>query len=454
MAWLLAIFLIPFIGIVLFLLIGNVKLPKKWRVRQTEVNRLITERSEGVDLAPDRSTWPTWFATIVEQNRRLGALPALGGNTATLIGDYQASIDAMTADVDTAERFVHVEFFIVSLDDTTRGFFAAMERAVQRGVVVRVLLDHISTGRSATHKATYAELDRIGAKWSFMLPGAAVQGQVPATRPAQPPQDRGRRRPCRLHRLAEPDRPQLQLEEQHQARAAVAGARGAHHRADRHGAERRVPLGLVRRDRRVSSPTTRTCRATVVPFDTSPDALDCQIVPSGPAFDGENNLRLFLSLVNSAQQRVIITSPYFVPDEAMMYAITSARLRGLEVQLFVSEIGDQGSVWHAQRSYYGALLRAGVQIWLYPGPYILHAKHLSIDDDVAVIGSSNMDIRSFNLNFEVCMLVRGPSFVADMRKVEEGYRTVGRRLTLEEWEQEPATATFLDGIARLTSALQ
>jgi cardiolipin synthase A/B len=177
-------------------------------------------------------------------------------------------------------------------------------------------------------------------------------------------------------------------------------------------------------------------------------------VPSGPAFDGENNLRLFLSLVNSAQERVIITSPYFVPDEAMMYAITSARLRGLEVQLFVSEIGDQGSVWHAQRSYYGALLRAGVQIWLYPGPYILHAKHLSIDDDVAVIGSSNMDIRSFNLNFEVCMLVRGPSFVADMRRVEEGYRTVGRQLTLEEWEQEPATATFLDGIARLTSALQ
>ncbi len=72
---------------------------------------------------------------------------------------------------------MHVEFFIVSLDDTTRGFFAAMERAVQRGVVVRVLLDHISTGRSATHKATYAELDRIGAKWSFMLPVQPFKGK-------------------------------------------------------------------------------------------------------------------------------------------------------------------------------------------------------------------------------------------------------------------------------------
>jgi cardiolipin synthase len=158
--------------------------------------------------------------------------------------------------------------------------------------------------------------------------------------------------------------------------------------------------------------------------------------------------------VNSAQERVIITSPYFVPDEAMVYAITSAKLRGLDVQLFVSEVGDQGGVWHAQRSYYRALLEAGVRIWLYPGPYILHAKHLSIDDEVAVIGSSNMDIRSFALNFEVTLLVRGASFVADMREVEAKYRDLGRELTLEEWEREPASATFLDGIARLTSALQ
>jgi len=138
----------------------------------------------------------------------------------------------------------------------------------------------------------------------------------------------------------------------------------------------------------------------------------------------------------------------------MLYAITSACYRGLDVQLFVSEIGDQGSVWHAQRSYYRDLLQAGVKIWLYPGPYILHSKHLSIDDDVAVIGSSNMDIRSFSLNAEVSLLIHGRSFVSQMRAVEQGYREAGRELTLEEWEKEPASATFLDGVARLTSALK
>jgi cardiolipin synthase len=177
------------------------------------------------------------------------------------------------------------------------------------------------------------------------------------------------------------------------------------------------------------------------------------VVPSGPGYDTENNLRLFLSLIYGATEKVILTSPYFVPDEAMVYAITSACQRGLEVQLFVSEIGDQFMVWHAQRSYYTALLEAGVRIFLYPAPFILHSKHFSIDDDVAVIGSSNMDIRSFSLNNEVSLMVRGESFVAGMREVEQGYRDAGRELTLEEWRREPAKATFLDGLMRLTSAL-
>jgi cardiolipin synthase len=186
---------------------------------------------------------------------------------------------------------------------------------------------------------------------------------------------------------------------------------------------------------------------------TAPDALLCQVVPSGPGYTTENNLRMFLSLIYGATEKVIITSPYFVPDEAMVYAITTACQRGLEVQLFVSEQADQWLVGHAQRSYYSDLLEAGVRIFMYPAPYILHAKHLSIDDDIAFIGSSNMDIRSFSLNAESSLLVRGRSFVDGMREVEQGYRDAGRELTLAEWRKEPLKATFFDGLARLTSAV-
>ena len=453
MAWLLAIFLIPFIGIILFLLIGNAKLPKKRRDKQAELNRMIAERSAELDLAGDRTDWPGWFSGLVRQNHNLGALPAVGGNSATLIGDYTTSIDAMAAEIDTATRFVIAEFYIVSFDATTKGFFAAMERAVQRGVSVRLLADYVASRRVAAHDETFAELDRIGVKWSYMLPVRPFKGEY--------------------------QRPDLRNHRKLLVVDGRVGFMGSQNLIDRsYNSPKNLKRGLQWQElmTRVSGPIVAATnavflsdwyletgellgdeanlRVTDVASDPSPDALVCQVVPSGPGYDGENNLRQFLTLVTSAQDRVIITSPYFVPDEAMMYAITSACERGLDVQLFVSEIGDQGSVWHAQRSYYKPLLQAGVQIWLYPAPFILHSKHLSIDDDVAVIGSSNMDIRSFALNSEVTLLVRGTSFVSGMRAIEQGYREAGRRLTLEEWEKEPASATFLDGVARLTSALQ
>jgi len=143
-----------------------------------------------------------------------------------------------------------------------------------------------------------------------------------------------------------------------------------------------------------------------------------------------------------------------VPDEGLLLAIQTACQRGVHVELFVSEEGDQAIVYHAQRSYYEALLRAGVKIWMYRAPYILHSKSMSIDDETAVIGSSNMDMRSFGLNLEISLLVRGGEFVAQLRDVEDTYRSLSRELTLDEWMQQPLRSTVLDNLARLTSALQ
>jgi cardiolipin synthase len=182
--------------------------------------------------------------------------------------------------------------------------------------------------------------------------------------------------------------------------------------------------------------------------------LEAQVVPSGPGFEGENNLRLFNALLYNATEQIIISSPYFVPDDSMLYAITTAAQRGLRVELFVSEIGDQFMVHHAQRSYYEALLRAGVIIWLYRAPTVLHAKHFTIDDEVAVVGSSNMDMRSFTLNLEISVMVHSRSFVEELRRVEQGYREHSRELSLEEWLRRPLLSIVLDNIMRLTAGLQ
>ena len=135
------------------------------------------------------------------------------------------------------------------------------------------------------------------------------------------------------------------------------------------------------------------------------------MVPSGPGFITENNLRLFNTLIYSAQHKISICSPYFVPDDSLLYAVTTAAQRGVDVELFVSEKGDQFLVHHAQQSYYEALLEAGVRIYLYKAPFVLHAKHFTIDDEVAVLGSSNMDMRSFSLNLEVSVMLLGADIV-------------------------------------------
>lgn len=448
MAWLLAIFLFPYFGILLFLLIGSIKLPKSRVQEQARIDARIRERVALAGLDVPHADEPKWFQTVLTQAENLTGIPALHGNAMTLNGDYNGSILQMAQEVDKAQRYVHVEFFIIGFDDTTRPFFTAMENAVKRGVKVRVLADHIATRKVPNSKEMTAELDRIGVEWSWMLPVQPFKGKY--------------------------QRPDLR---NHRKIVVVDGTvafTGSQNLIDRtYDSPKNIKRGLKWQElvTRVEGPAASALNVVFlsdwaietgeilsdeyVAAESMPAKGDllCQVVPSGPTYATENNLRLFLSLIYGATEKVILTSPYFVPDEAMVYAITSACERGVEVQLFVSEIGDQWLVWHAQRSYYSALLEAGVRIFLYPPPYILHSKHFSIDDDIAVIGSSNMDIRSFSLNAEVSVLVRGESFVAGMREVEQGYRDVGRELTLEEWRREPRSATFYDGIARLTSAL-
>ncbi|MGX6448135.1 cardiolipin synthase [Patulibacter sp. S7RM1-6] len=449
MAWLLAIFFVPYVGVIAFLLIGNPKLPKHRRRKQREVNRLILERTAGMDAVPDEDPGPPWLASIVRLNRHLGAMPIVTGNAAELIEDYDASLAAMTAAVENAREYVHCEFYIVASDETTAPFFAALEAAHERGVTVRVLFDHIGSLRSPGYRRTLRHLRRIGVAWRPMLPVQPLRGKY------QRPDLRNHRKLL----VVDGD-------------VAFLGSQNLIDRSYNKRANRRRGLRWQELMVRLEGPivggvnavfvtdwyaeTDQALEGEIARVDPSqaPHTLECQVVPSGPGFDEENNLKLFNALLYSAQRRISITSPYFVPDESLLAAVTTAAERGIDVELFVSEIGDQPLVFHAQRSYYDALLRSGVTIRLYPAPYILHAKHLTIDDDVAVIGSSNMDMRSFGLNLEATLLVSGPEFVARMREVEDRYRARSRELTLEEHRSRAWPGKVVDNLARLTSALQ
>mgnify|MGYP004517231841 CR=1 FL=1 len=452
MAWLLAIFFLPYLGIAAFLLIGSPKLPRARREKQRAINAMIMARTEGMDEVREDDPWPPWLASLVRLNRHAGSMPLVTGNSATVSTDYDKTLLQLAEEVDGAERFVHVEFYILNLDDSTRPLFDAMARALERGVVVRVLLDHVASLRTPGYRATLRALDAMGADWREMLPVQPLRGKF-------------QRPDLRNHRKI------LVVD----GEVAWTGSQNAVDRGyhkKRYGRRNLAWQDLMVRfegpvvaevnalfvtDWYSETDELLEAEADPVPIEASQRIgrrLDCQVVPSGPGFEGENNLKMFNALMYYAQQRVIITSPYFVPDDSLLYAVTTAAERGLRVELFVSEVADQWLVFHAQRSYYEALLRSGVRIFLYPAPYVLHAKHVTIDDDVAVVGSSNMDIRSFSLNLEVSVMVRGRSFVDDVRAVEDSYRAVSRELLLSDWLQRPWRSKLFDNVCRLTSALQ
>jgi cardiolipin synthase len=449
MAWLLAIYFIPFVGVFLFLLIGNPRLPRKRRRKQAAINEYIHDTSASLDFGTLRPDAPHWFTALVTLNRNLGAMPLAGDNEAKLISNYQESLDAMADAIRQARRYVHVEFYILQTDAATDNFFRALEEVAARGVPVRVLMDHWANRGKPYYRKTMKRLDAMGAHWQLMLPLQPLKGKY-------------QRPDLRNHRKL------LVVD----GEVAYMGSQNVTDSSYNLRANIRRGLHWVDLMVRVEGPVVASINAVFLSdwysetdeiltdeidlfsVQTGPGDLDCQIVPSGPGFDFQNNLKLFLGLLLAAREKIIIVSPYFVPDEALLLGITTACQKGVHVELFVSEEGDQAVVYHAQRSYYEALLRAGVKIWMYRRPYILHSKSLTIDDEVAVIGSSNMDMRSFGLNLEISMLVRGTEFVDAMREVEDTYRGLSRELTLEEWMKQPLRSTVLDNLARLTSALQ
>jgi cardiolipin synthase A/B len=447
-AWLLLIVVTPILGLVIFLLIGSPFVRGRRAKVQAEANKVISERSVEVPDIPAGFDVPVGVDSLLRLNRRLSSLPCVTGVSHGLLGDSDASLQAMADAVKEAETTVHVEFFITSWDDATNGFFVALTEAVKRGVRVRLLYDHVSSRRYPRFKETKSKLTAAGIEWHEMMPIKPFKGKW-------------RRPDLRNHRKL------LVVD----SKVAFMGSQNmidssyllpGNIKIGRHWKDLNIKITgeIVMELETVfamdwyTETGERLGAEIELVDDPDVDEVPMQLLPSGPGYLTIPNLRLFTGLVHRAQHKLSLTSPYFVPDDSLLEAITTAAYRGVAVELFVSEQADQFVVQHAQASYYDVLLEAGVRIYLYPKPTVLHAKHFTVDDMVGIIGSSNMDYRSFGLDYEITLMSTGKQFVADLQEVADGYRAVCRELTLEEWRQRPKGQRYVDNVMRLVSALQ
>lgn len=456
MAWLLIIFFFPLPGLLLFLLLGSFRLGGQRRSRQVAVNSELRRATAHLDLPDQVGAAPGYVAAASKLTRRLTGFPMLDGNTFEYLTDYQGTLHRMAEDIATARDYVNVMFYIVATDPANRPGYAdvvldAMAAAVRRGVTVRLLFDHIGTARVKGYRKLLKRLDADGIEYHRLMPVRPWRGQY--------------------------QRPDLRNHRKMLVIDGVIGYTGSINLIEP-GYKRRSAHRMNRRwvdmMARVDGPIVASLDVVFATDWFSETGLQlhqelrdvteseiedhegpaAQIIPSGPGFSHENNLRAFNHLFYSAKASIRVVTPYLVPDDSMLYALTTAAQRGVRVEVLVVRRADQMAVQHAQQSYYEQLLRAGIHIYRYPDPDVLHSKMFTIDNDVGVFGSSNMDMRSFSLNSELTVMTVGAEEVAKLDAIIDGYQSKCEHLMLKDWLARPRYKRWLDNVFRLTSALQ
>ena len=434
-SWLLLVGFVPLLGLPLYLVFGQPWLSKQRLERQANASRVITELQQ--PLAELR--WVPHDDAIADDiarlGERLGDFMPMPGNAVALLDDYDASLESLLDDINGARFEVHLLYYLMFDDAVGHAVADALRAASERGVHCRVLLDNVGAKRGL--RAFAKPLRAAGVEVQAMLAGGL-------------PWRRSARMDLRNHR-------KLAVIDRH------IGYTGSQNLAD----ATFVP-GYPNREVvvRVQGPVVSQLGAlfasdwyietgTALAIPEQPPEIagstPAQLLPSGPAYPFANARNMVIALAQRARRRLVLVTPYFVPDDATLDALEIAALSGVDVQLILSKSNNQHLTAWAQDSYLDNLLDAGVHIALYR-PHFLHAKHMSVDDDIALVGSINLDIRSFALNAELGLLCYDREVVVQLRRIETDYLADAEVLDPDLRRQRPRWQRSLSGIARLTDS--
>jgi cardiolipin synthase len=435
------IFFLPWVGLVLYAIVGRAFLPRARLEMQLAVSKLIRELQPRIlGQAIAEPELPAEFKPAVALVHGLGDFDVCRGNRFELITDYDGAIGRLVADIDAAQRHAHLLYYIFQDDATGRRVAGALTRAVARGVTCRVLGDGFGSWFSFR-------------RWASELRAAGIEVRL-----LMPPRLWGRKA--------------VRLDLRNHRKIAVIDGRvgyvGSQNIVDPNANDGLTNEELVAR---VTGPVVRQLQAVFladrfyeteqlpdVPYDdVLPESAAsgpslAQVLPSGPGYHRENTQQIMIALIHAARSRVVLTTPYFMPDASFLLAMRMAAERGVEVHLIVSDRSNKPIVQLAQESNYDGLLEAGVRIHRYFGNF-LHAKHATIDADIALIGSSNLDNRSFALNNEVSVLVYDRAVVAELASIQARYLAASHTVEASQWVRRSIARKILQNIARLTDTL-
>jgi len=398
MSWILSLALLPFAGFVIYYFFGPQRL-KKQRLKRLR-SRAIAQAPADLALvreAAERA--PPSLRQLAELGTAACGLPVSSATQVALLSGGARTFDAIFEAIREARDHVHLEYYIFEPDRIGTQLRDLLIERARDGVTVRLLLDALGS-------------KRIGRK--FMAPMHAAGVKVALFHDTRI----GRRlRPVtnyRTHRKIVVCDGRVgftggvNITDEEDTRTRPDAYHDVHLRMEG-SAVRWLQTTFLEDWAYATGETPRHIDHTLARLMPQMDAgeIPVQIVTSGPDSPLEAIHRMHVAAIHAATERAWLTTPYFVPGEPAMMALTSAALRGVDVRLLVPRRSDSLVVSAAARSYYDELIAAGVKIWEYKAR-MLHSKTLVVDDHCAMIGTANFDNRSFRLNFEVMAVVYGP----------------------------------------------
>ncbi len=429
LAWMVVIVTVPFVGIVAYLLFGEVNIGRRLFARKLRVVSGLQAEASGValDLQTFSPAGPEHGQHLFRVGHSITGLNPVAGNSGVLMADSNSTIDTIIADIDAATDHVHLLFYIWLPDGNGCKVVAAVKRAVARGVTVRAMADGLGS-RLLIKSEHWRSMRDAGASLAVALPISnpllrPFAGRIDLRNHRKIVVIDGRITYCGSQNCADPEflikaRYAPWVDAVVRFEGPIAGQNQYLFACD----------WMSQVDEDLSPLLQRPPAATE-------NGFAAQVIGTGPGVRFSAMPELFESIMHAARQELVISTPYFVPNESMMDALCATAYRGVATTIIFPARNDSKIVGAASRSYYAELLGAGIEVFEYEGG-LLHSKTLTVDGEICLLGSANMDRRSFDLNYENNILLFDHQLTADLYRRQQQYLASARRVTsadIESW---------------------
>jgi cardiolipin synthase len=391
-SWGLFVFLVPILGPALYFTFGPERLIRQATKRKKIISTppltpIANSRSQTSEIGFNSNT--DSFFTLTQN---ITNFPVSDGNRVSFLHDPQGALDTMVCAIENAKTYIHLEYYIISSDSITEKIFDSLITARKRGVEVRILYD--SLGSLSLKRLFFRKLRKAGIQISGFLPFSLLPQRINLN--------------FRNHRKIIVVDGETAFTGGTNLGREYLGNPGDHQWRD-FSIQLWGPVCLqleeVFREDWKFTTSEDLSDSKYFPSPQKSGSARIQVIDSGPDTFFRSLHRAIFWGITSATKQVSMMTPYFIPDSSLLTALEVAALRGIDLKLVLPQKNDQKLVRMASRSYYSELLKSGVKIYEFE-PKILHAKLITIDDNFTLIGSGNMDIRSFRLNFEITLLIQ------------------------------------------------